>query len=107
MTTVTTIHRSAPDGRHFTMKPAIRTAGSPPSMRPRVVLQLGQSRVGVAEAVERDSHPLHDAEIQTAHLAVLVAGVEIVERPPGLERSAETAGEHHRQARADVGSARP
>src|SRR5256885_300170 len=41
-------------------------------------LQIGQARVGVAEPVERDAHAVHDPEIQAAHLAVLVAGTEVV-----------------------------
>src|SRR5262245_43726417 len=52
-------------------------------------LKTLEACLGVAEPVEGDSHPVHDAEIQAAHLAVLVSGGEIVERPPGLERSAK------------------
>ena len=39
-------------------------------------LQIRQARVGVAEPIERDAHPVHDPEVQAAHLAILVAGAQ-------------------------------
>ena len=69
-----------------------RRAGMPPRRR-AAPLHPRQPRIGVAEAVELHAHPVHDAEVQAAHLAVLVAGVEVVERAAGFERAAQAAGE--------------
>src|SRR5439155_22811614 len=41
-------------------------------------LQPLEAGLGVAEAVELHSHPIHDREVQTAHLPILVAGLQVV-----------------------------
>src|SRR5436305_1440592 len=37
------------------------------------------------------AHAVHDAQVQAAQLSVLVARVEVIERPGGIERPAQSA----------------
>ncbi len=52
--------------------------------------------VGVAESIELHAHAIHQREVEAAQLAVLVAGVGVVEHAAGLERPAQRAGGQHR-----------
>ena len=47
-------------------------------------LQIGQPGVGVAETIELEAHAIHQREVQAAHLAILCAGVQVVEGTAGL-----------------------
>src|SRR4029079_14760870 len=71
------------------------------------LLQPFQTRGGVAEAVELDPHAVHDRQIQTAHLAVFVAGFQIIARAPGLQRDSQNSGHETRQAGVVVQAADP
>jgi hypothetical protein len=56
---------------------------------------LGQPVFGIAEVVEFDAHAIHDPEIQTANLAVVVSRMEVIERSAGFEGAAEAADGTH------------
>jgi len=50
-----------------------------------------QPGVRVAEAIEPHTHPVHEAQVEAAQLAVVVAGIQVVEGAAGLERAAQAA----------------
>ena len=70
-------------------------------------LEICEPRFRIAEPVELDAHPVHDAEVEAAHFSILIAGVEVVERATGFERAAKRSGQHDRQPEAVVHSAGP
>ncbi len=51
--------------------------------------EICQPVVGVAEAVEFHVHFVHDAEVEAAQPAVVVARVSVVEDAAGLQRAAQ------------------
>src|SRR5262245_3644371 len=69
----------------FPGKPA--TGGPVARLSPRPS-QPREPRVGIAEAVELHSHPVHDREVEAAELAIPVALSGVVEDPAGLQGSA-------------------
>src|SRR5437879_5087019 len=58
--------------------------------------EVSQSPVGVAELLERNTHPVHQRQIETARPAVVVPAVAIVENAAGLQAAAAAAGEQNR-----------
>src|SRR5262245_26661379 len=70
--------------------PLTRTAGHNRGVLKTAALETREASVGVSEPIERDAHAVHDPEVQAAHLAVVVAGVEVIERSSRLERSTES-----------------
>src|SRR5258708_34776728 len=66
-----------------------------------------QALAGVAEVVELDPHAIHDREIQAAHLALVVAVVQIAQGAARFQRSAQAARKNQREPAVVVLAARP
>src|ERR1051325_5497690 len=69
--------------------------------------EVSQALIRVAELVERDAHPIHQRQVEAAQLAVLVAGLRVIEVAAGLQCAADRAGGEDRQLAAVVVTARP
>jgi hypothetical protein len=65
-------------------------------------LQPLQPSLRIAEMLQLHVVAIHQRQIQAAHLAVILAVLEVIQRASGLQRSAKSAGQHHRQAEVVV-----
>lgn len=63
----------------------------------RVGLKTDEAGAGVTEVFQFDIHAVHQAQVQAAQLAVIVALVAVVEDAPGFQRAAQTADRQNRQ----------
>src|SRR6202011_3061609 len=70
-------------------------------------LQPFQPRLGVAKLLQFYPKTIHERQIQAAHLTVVLARLQIVQRTSGFERASESAGEHQRQSEVVVLAANP
>src|SRR5689334_21248914 len=52
-------------------------------------LQRFEPRLRVAETIQLHVHPVHNRKEQTAQLAIVVAGLQIVQRAPRLDRASQ------------------
>ena len=68
-------------------------------------LQARQPRIGVAEVIQLNAHPIHEGEVQAAHFPILRGLAQIIERAAGLERPAQASGEQHGQSAVVVRTA--
>jgi hypothetical protein len=59
-------------------------------------LNTFQPAIRVAKMIQLDSEAIHDRKIQTAHLAILVARIHIVQCTSGLQRTPEPTRQHQR-----------
>ena len=59
-------------------------------------LDAGEAVVGVAEAIQCHAHSVHERQMETAGLAIVVALVEVVEDSAGFQRPVAVAGEQER-----------
>ncbi len=66
-----------------------------------------QPRLRIAELLQFYSETIHKRQIQTAHLALVFALVQIIQRPSSFESSAESAREDERQSEVIVLAANP
>src|SRR5262249_1276150 len=69
--------------------------------------KTSQSRLRITAVIEVHAHPVHDPQVEAAQLAVVVAGLEIIERSAGLQRASEAADGDHRHLLVVVLGARP
>src|SRR5713101_2282431 len=57
---------------------------------------------GVAEVIELNPHAVHDGQVHTAELAVVIAFVGVVQDTTGFERAAQASSQEDRHLGRDV-----
>jgi hypothetical protein len=70
-------------------------------------LQIRQLLFGVAELVGGEAHSIHDRQVETAKLSVVVACLQVIQSATGLQRSTESPCCHKRHLCGIVSAARP